>query len=140
MGSRRRWQKQPGQSQSEPAIQAGRQAGSQSLQWSPSSSLEEPIIQERYQTMNHLRQSSPPLPSFTLSHSPDARPAACLPLSASLMNDYCILLAWHTVIKVLLIPSAVAPRWTEMFFGFPFHTFFFFAMLDRKSLSMNSRQ
>lgn len=94
LGSRQRWQNQAGQSQSErgsqAAIQPSRQAVSQSLQWSPSSSPEEPIIQERYQTMNHLRQSSPPLPSPTLACSLDARPAACLPLSASLMNDYCI--------------------------------------------------
>lgn len=32
----------------------------------------------------------PPLPSPTIARCLDARPAACLPLSASLMNDYCV--------------------------------------------------
>lgn len=79
LGSRQRWQKQPGQSGNEPGSHPAIQPGSHSLQWSPSSSQEEPIIQERYQTMNHLRQSSHPLLSPTLTHSlmPGRPPACC---------------------------------------------------------------
>ncbi|TNN82961.1 hypothetical protein EYF80_006918 [Liparis tanakae] len=66
-GRRQRWQKR---SRSEP--------GSRWLQRSPGSSPEEPVIRERYQTMNHL------LPSLLLpSHAAPmpGRPPACSPLS-----------------------------------------------------------
>lgn len=69
--------------EAEPAMEPASQPGSQSLQWSPSYSPEEPIIQERYQTMNHLHQSSPLVPSHRCAHPPShaallpGRPPAC---------------------------------------------------------------
>lgn len=87
-----RWQQwPPRQGGCEPGSHLARQPGSHPLQWSPSSSQEEPIIQERYQTMNHLRQSSHPLLFLLpLARSPAGRPANCSLPSTSLMNDYCI--------------------------------------------------
>lgn len=84
-GSRQRWQKRPWQSQSEP----GKQPSRQWLQWSPSSSPEEPIIQERYQTMNHLHWS-PHLSSLLLSvHAAltSGRPPAS---HSAFLSDYCL--------------------------------------------------
>lgn len=89
LGSRQRWQKQPGQSQSEPASHPAIQPVSR-CSGAPAAPQRSPLY--RRDIKPWIIYASPPLPSLLLpSHAaPNARPAACLSLSASLMNDYCI--------------------------------------------------
>lgn len=77
--------------EAEPAMEPASQPGSQSLQWSPSYSPEEPIIQERYQTMNHLHQSSPLVPSHRCAHPPLTQ--LCF-LAGRLLVAVCIFNEW----------------------------------------------